>query len=300
MAINYAWSPEIRGECHWTLRPWYSLGMKVYDKLSHIPSDHVLVVSHFAPWWEPLRSWIAEGRAWIEIDYGYWGLDTPRRETRRVTYCGHHNTNTRPRPWSRVDCFSQPATQDWQKRLGDYVLVPMPLGEILMQRTGESITDWQQRMTEAIRPYWSGDIRWRSKAGSKNLRFARLQQELAHAHAMVGERTMACAESVALGVPAYSVDHSIVTPLMGGVENLANPAYPDRSDWWDHVCWSQFHAKEFDTDAPAVLTEFYQITGTAENVDRYRPADLLDHSSEPQPAHESTECDQTPGQIQSG
>ena len=81
------------------------------------------------------------------------------------------------------------------------------------------------------------------------------------AHAVVGDRTMACVEACLLGVPAYTIDHSMTTLLMGGVENLGNIQHPDRSDWWDHICWSQFHIWEFVDCAESVadLVESYQI-----------------------------------------
>ena len=261
MAIKYAWSPEVKSDFEkWSLLPWQRKGLKTFDRLSQIPKDHVLVVSHFAPWWSPLKEWIASGRPWIEIEYGYWGLDTPRRATRRVTYCGHHNMHMQPRPYSRSQVFSEPRQQDWRRRSGEYVLVIEPQGEILKQRTGETIDQWQARMELSIRPHWSGNIVYRPKAGSKATRFQKYQEQLANAHAVVGERTMACVEACLLGIPAYTVDASMTTLLMGGAENLSNLQYPDRSDWWDHISWSQFHINEFETGTtPADLVELYQI-----------------------------------------
>lgn len=301
MAVKYAWCREVPGDCHWTLKPWYLMGMQVFDRLADIPSDHVLVTSHFAPWWEPFRSWIADRRPWIEIEYGYWGpFDRKgRRASRRVTYCGHHNLNVSARPWNRTDLFTEPAMQPWQLRPGDYVIAMEPQSEMLSQRTGVSIEDWKSNFEQQIRSHWSGDIVWQIKAGDRRRRWQRFCDKLQHAHAVVGERTMACVEAVALGIPAYTTDITMSTLLMGSIENLSNPECPDRTDWWDHVCWSQFHATEFETAAPAELTEFYQITGKAENVDRYRPVGLLDHSSELLTTHESTECGQTPERTQS-
>jgi hypothetical protein len=51
----------------------------------------------------------------------------------------------------------------------------------------------------------------------------------------------------------------MTTLLMGGIENLAKPVYPDRAAWWEHVCWSQFNRTEFETTTPADLVEQYQI-----------------------------------------
>ena len=260
MAIKYAWCPAVKGDYEkWSLKPWQHHGLKTFDHMHQIPKDHVLVVSHFAPWWSPLKEWIAAGRPWIEIEFGYWGVDTPRRATRRVTYCGHHNMRIYSRPYSRANLFPEPAQQAWQHRTGDYVLVPMPINEILLQRRGITTPEWCASIETEIKKYWDGNIVWRPKAGSKSTRFQKFQDQLTHAHAVVGERTMACVESVLLGVPAYTVDASITTLLMGGIENLANLTYPDRADWWDHIAWSQFHIDEFVNGNVAELVELYQI-----------------------------------------
>ena len=260
MEIKYAWSPAVKGDYEkWSLEPWRRKGLKTFESLQSIPKNHVLVVSHFAPWWSPLKEWIAAGRPWIEIEFGYWGLDTPRRATRRVTYCGHHNMNIRPRPYSRSNLFSEPTQKDWQRRTGDYVLVPMPINEILVQRTGKTTPEWCAAIETEIKKSWDGPIEWRPKAGNKATRFEKFQDQLVRAHAVVGERTMACVEAVLLGVPAYTVDSSVTTLLMGGVENLANIKYPDREDWWDHIAWSQFHIEEFVNGNIADLVELYQI-----------------------------------------
>ncbi len=258
--MKYAWTPEIKGDHEsWSLVPWKKRGLTVYDRLSDIPSDCILMASHYAPWWSGLREWIAEGRPWIEIEYGYWGRDEKTRQTRRVTYCGHHNLNMRPRPYARSHLFDEPQIQPWRQTPGQYVLGILPINQILIDRTGQDIVAWQQHMESTIKKYWAGEILWRPKTGSRRTRFSFFQQQCKNAHAVVGERTMACTEAVILGVPAYTLDRSMSSLLMGGIENLANPQYPDRADWWDHVCWSQFHNHEFADDKLVDLVEQYQI-----------------------------------------
>jgi hypothetical protein len=261
--MKYAFARDMPGEhAKWTLRPWQLRGLEYFDRVADVPDSHVLISSHFAPWWSPLKEYIAEGRPWIEIEYGYWGPDTPRRETRRVTYCAHHNMNMRPVPYSRASLFPTPAHRPWRTTAGDYVIGIQPVEEILLQRTGENLDQFRQRLTEAVRPYWSGEIRWRKKrGGAKPGRFDSFVEELQLAHAVIGERTMACVESCLLGVPGYTVDASMSTLLLGDMSGLARAQQPDRSAWWEHICWSQFNRNEFETAAPADLVEQYQIFG---------------------------------------
>jgi len=259
MAIKYAACSETHDGYSWTLQPWKKKGLRFFSHISDIPSDYCLVVTHFAPWWPPLNQWIAQGRPYIEIEYGYWGPLNPKREIRRVTYCGHHNINMRPRPHSRTDKFPDPPVQPWRKTAGEYVLVPMPVEKFLVQRTGAGLDVWKEKMSNIISAYWDGPIVWREKIG-KTSRFETFKQQLENAHAVVGERTMSCTESVLLGVPAFSIDTTMSTLIMGGIENLANLQYPDRSDWWDHICWSQFQVEEFLNDTlVADLVEKYQM-----------------------------------------
>lgn len=258
--MKYAYALDMPGEhAKWTLDPWKKKGLEIFDRVSNIPNGYILISSHHPPWREPLKSWIAEGRPYIEIEYGYWGPDTPRRETRRVTYNGHHNMTICPVPYSRQHLFPIPTQLSWRQRPGEYIIGIQPVEVILQERTGENLEQFRARLTELVRPYWSGEIRWRKKTGAKDSRWTSYVDQLESAHAVIGERTMACVEACLLGVPAYTVDISMTTLLMGGIKNLSNIQYPDRSAWWEHICWSQFNRNEFNTTIPADLVEQYQI-----------------------------------------
>jgi hypothetical protein len=258
--MKYAFANDMPGEhAKWTLNPWRQRGLEFFKSVQDIPEGYCLISSHHPPWREPLRSWIAQGRPWIEIEYGYWGPDTPRRETRRVTYCGHHNMQVHSVPHSRSHLFPNPPLQPWRESTGTYIIGIQPVDVVLAERTGESMDQFRQRITDAIAPYWSGSIVWRKKMGAKHARFQTFQEQLVNAHAVVGERTMACVESCLLGIPAYTIDNSMTTLLMGDVSNLKNVQHPDRTAWWEHIAWSQFNRNEFDTTAPCDLVEQYQI-----------------------------------------
>jgi hypothetical protein len=258
--MKYAFAHDMPGEhARWTLTPWRLRGLTEFAQVADIPAGYVLISSHHPPWREPLRTWIAQGRPWIEIEYGYWGPDTPRRETRRVTYCGHHNMTMGPVPHTRSNLFPTPAHKPWRTNPGEYVLGIQPVEVVLQERTGENLEQFRVRLEAEIRPYWSGPVVWRKKYGAKTGRFVSFVEQLERAHAVIGERTMACVESCLLGVPAYTVDSSLTTLLTGSIANLANPLQPDRTAWWEHICWSQFNRAEFDTAVPADLVEQYQM-----------------------------------------
>lgn len=258
--LKYAFALDMPGEhSKWTLTPWQQRGLKTFDRVAQVPDGYILISSHHPPWRSPLADYINEGRPYIEIEYGYWGPDTPRRETRRVTYNGHHNLNIRPVPYSRTELFTTPALNPWRHTSGEYVLAIQPVEVILTERTGENMEQFRTRIEQQIRPHWSGPIKWRKKIGAKAGRFPSFVEQLQHAHAVVGERTMACVESCLLGVPAYTIDYSMTTLLMGSIENLSSPTYPDRNQWWEHICWSQFNRNEFDNSSLVDIVEQYQI-----------------------------------------
>ena len=258
--IKYAWARDMPGEhSQWTLGPWRGRGLEIYDCVDQVPQDRILISSHHPPWREPLRSWIAQGRSWIEIEYGYWGPDTPRRETRRVTYCGHHNLYQGTRTHSRRHLFPSPEIRDWRTTPGQYVLGIQPVEVILQERTGEDLAAFRQRLESLIRQRWLGPIVWRRKIGAKTQRWETFCQQVRDAEAVVGERTMACVESCLLGTPAWTVDTSMTTLLMGTWDRFLDGHVPDREQWWEHICWSQFNRTEFDTHTPAEITEQYQI-----------------------------------------
>jgi hypothetical protein len=255
--MKYAISREMMGKSFstWTVQPWKLMGLTVYDTVSQVPDNEILISSHVPPWRDPLREYVKEGRPWIEIDYAYWG---DKNSTRRVTYNGHHNLKMNVRPFSRSHLFTTPKIQDWRtESTKEYVLGILPLEEILKQRTGEDLLDFKTRLSAVINQYWDGPIIWRKKKGKQ--KFESLTAQIQNAYAVVGERTMACVQSCLLGTPAYTVDNSMTTLLMGGIENLKTLSYPDRNDWWEHICWSQFHDYEFNSVTPAELTEQYQI-----------------------------------------
>jgi hypothetical protein len=259
--IKYAVSRDLFDpKLEWTFHPWTYKNLVWYDRITDVPDYRILLTHHHAPWVSPLKEYIESGRPWIEIEYGYWGPDNPRRETRRVTYCGHHNLHMRDVSWSRSDLFPVPNHRPWRQRPGDYVLAIQPVEAILLDRTGENMDQFHQRLTKEIRKYWAGEIKWRHKPGGKKPgRWESFVEQATGAYAVVGERTMSCVESCLLGIPAYTIDTSMITLLMGPIENLAQPQYPDRTQWWEHVCWSQFNRAEFATSIPADLVEIYQI-----------------------------------------
>jgi hypothetical protein len=164
-------------------------------------------------------------------------------------------------PYSRISTLD-PKIQDWQTNRGNYLLIIEPQQDIVHERLGIYLHEWKEQMLEKIKPYWSGSVKWRRKAGGKNPgRWPSFLEDLKGCHAVIGERTMACVEAAMLGYPAFTIDYSTVSLLVGtDLGALNNFAYPDRTEWLEHVAWSQFSPEEFTNGtAVAELVETYQI-----------------------------------------
>lgn len=245
----------------WAAEPWIKKGAQRFSSIKDVPDDYILLAIHFAPWWSPLKEWIEKGNKWIEIDYGYWGHNMPRRNTRRVTFCNSHNLRMNPAPYSRLHTLD-PSVQDWKTKRGQYVIVIEPQPETLLERSGVHLSEWKLNIQTTIKKYWAGDILWRKKRGGKDSqRWPEFVSQLENSYAVIGERTMACAEAAMLGYQAYTIDYSIVSLLMGdNLENLTTLKMPDRSEWLNHIAWSQFNKEEFLTSyTVAEMVETHQI-----------------------------------------
>ena len=260
---KYAITPELMENktANRVLQPWIRAGAKMFDRVEQIPNDYILISYHHPPWRSPYKEWIEKGNRHIEIDYGYWGVNNPRRNTRRVTYMGSHNLNIKPVPYSRLKTL-HPSIEDWKETRGDTLLIIEPQQNIIFERTGIDLGTWKQNILNKIEPIWNGPIKWRRKAGGKNAgRWPSFLEDLKTSHAVIGERTMACVEAVMLGYPAYTIDFSAVSLLMGqDLNDLNNPILPDRTKWLEHIAWSQFLPEEFEQGTKVVeLVEEYQM-----------------------------------------
>lgn len=246
---------------NWILQPWVNAGAKIFNTVAEIPNDYILISVHFPPWREPYKSWIQKGNEHIEIDYGYWGLNLPRRNTRRVTYMGSHNINMRTIPYSRLHTLN-PSVEDWKNLRGEYLLLIEPQQDIVFERLGIYLGQWKEELLDKLKPYWNGPIKWRRKSGGKNAsRWPSYLEDLHGCYAVVGERTMACVEAAMLGYQAYTIDFSTVSLLMGtDLTKLNEMQTPDRTAWLEHIAWSQFAPEEFANSTDVVqMVEQYQM-----------------------------------------
>lgn len=248
------------------LNPWLLLNAKVFETCDQVPLDHIIVSYHWPGWLDPLKSWVDKGGKYIEIEYGYWGDINSKGKTlaRRITYNGSFNIHIKTIPYSRKKLFGN-RIGEWKLDRGEYLLIPMPNPDMLYKRRGLTVEQWKLELSTKIAPYWQGPVKWREKRGGVGViggnRQTGFENELKGCFAVLGERTMACAEAVMLGYPAYTIDDTIITPLMGkDLSRLSNPILPDREQWFEHVAWSQFHDEEFkDGDKVARMVEQYQI-----------------------------------------
>jgi len=260
---KYAICPQVieNNSSNWILQPFIRAGAKTFNTVQEIPNDYILISVHHPPWRSPYKEWIEKGNKHIEIDYGYWGLNIPRRNTRRVTFGGSHNLNMRDVPYSRLKTLD-PKVEDWKQKRGNQILVIEPQQGIILERTGVPLETWKKNMLDTIQEFWDGPVKFRRKAGGKNpARWPTFLEDLQASTGVIGERTMACVEAVILGYPAYTVDYSAVSLIMGtDIKKILNPEFPDRTKWLEHIAWSQFTPEEFSNGTFVVdCLEQYQI-----------------------------------------
>lgn len=240
------------------IAPWIKIGAQQYNNVSEVKDNEILVVSHYPLWNEPVKSYISEGRPYIEIDFGYWGATKKRRITKRVSYNNFNNITIKQPPFSRKMIFQDQQIQDWKLNEKRSILMIEPNADSLTARTGESLEEFKTRLENLVMPYWKGNIVWRKKQGPKG-RWDSFKMQIQDVYAVVGERTTACVEACLLGIPGFSIDTTVATLLTGNIKNLNSFNYPNRDSWFEHICWSQFTEEEFLTLTPAELTEQYQI-----------------------------------------
>lgn len=263
---NYAIVPELSPyKLKWLLQPWVHRGAVSFQSIDQVPKDFIILSVMNPPWLSPLKNWVDTGGKFIEIEWGYWGerpLENKKSRIQvfRVSYCHSHNIHMKPVPFSRINTLT-PTPADWKKQRGNILTLIEPSPEWVEKRTGVQFDQWRQNLENKVREHWDGLIYWREKrSGASTHRFYTFIQDVNNSFAVVGERTMACVEAVMLGCPAYTIDISAVTPLMGNdLSALRNPVLPDRTKWFEHIAWSQFHA-----------TEFYQGSEVAEMVEKYQ------------------------------
>jgi hypothetical protein len=266
--VKYAVVKElVNQKFSWMYEPWIKKGVNFFNLLSEVPDDYV-VVANALPWNEPLKSWKEAGKNFIIIEWGYWAekpdpTKKSRIQTYRVSYNHSHNIKMKSVPYSRFHTLNPPPL-DWRQSRGDSLLIIEPNENTVKIKKGISLEEWREDFLLKIRPFWDGPVRWRVKmGGAKPGRAESFRKDIELSHAVVGESTMACVEAVMLGCPAYTIDYSAVSPLMGtDLTVLKNPVLPDRTQWFEHIAWSQFHISEFASGTGvADMVEEYQILG---------------------------------------
>lgn len=261
--LKYAICKELfeNKSSNWLIEPWVKKGAKFFNLVSEVPDDYILLSIHFPPWRRPFKDWIDKKNSYIEIDYGYWGENVPRRNSRRVTFNNSHNLKMRTPEFSRIQTLV-PLPGDWKKTRGENILIIEPQENTIFERTGKPLVQWKLEIQNLIASKTDRKIQWRRKAGGKNPnRWSSFLNDLKNSHIVVGERTMACVEAVILGYPAFTIDFSAVSLIMGtSIDQVIEPFFPDRVKWLEHISWSQFYPEEFAlTTFVADCVERYQI-----------------------------------------
>lgn len=216
-----------------------------FEDLLKLPDDIVPIVGCTAELRPLIDQWQASGRKWIYWDRGYmrrvFATDLPVG-TNGGYYRWHVGT-FQMQNISKVsaDRWKQAKTDLWPwQRGGKHVVVAEPSP---YYAKFHKIEDWTEKTVARLRELTDRPLVLRTK---EMQRFSRkLHEDLKNAHALVTHGSIAGVEAVIMGCPVF-VDSSSAAALVGktDLEEIEEPAYPDREPWVRSLCYNQFNEAE--------------------------------------------------------
>jgi hypothetical protein len=128
--------------------------------------------------------------------------------------------------------------RDWRK--GDDVLIFPPSNTIAATFDAQS---WVEDTKHELRKFTDRRLIVKYKEAPKPLK-----EYLKTAHAVVGYGTVASVEAALYGVPVFCGPRCPATPVgLKSLDQIENPAYPDREPWFKSLTWSQFSLSEIQS-----------------------------------------------------
>lgn len=194
------------------------------------------------------RECLDKGLPFFHMDHAYFKRGYEHGNF-RVNFGHFHQTRILDVPSDR-SALGRKRLKEW-KQDGTLVVVVVP-SERICHLLGTTPKIWQRQATEEIRQHTDRPIVIKEKGGS-------ILDTIKNAWAVVSLSSVAEVESVLSGVPVFVSRDSPAYPVgLCDLSQIETPVYPDRDQWINSLCYSQFHISEMESGKAAdILRDLY-------------------------------------------
>jgi hypothetical protein len=236
--------------------PWFQnwQNTKVVDTWEHVSSDIPVITASNLLRYE-VRHWLKNSQPAIYIGRGYLGNHIGKgRWWWRYSVNSWANTELMPIPYSRWGLTELPRHPWKVKAIKNILLAPSKMtGQVWGSSQNDNWTD------QLMDKFPGATVRIRPKARKSGLRWATLWDDLDWADLVIAQSSAITCEAFWYGKKVISLE-PCPTWAAGRtlLDNWQDPTEPaGRDQWHEHLAWSQFSVKEWETGEALDLMERY-------------------------------------------
>ena len=240
----------------WSENPWFQnwKNIKVVDTWKDVSSDLPVIIGSDLLKYQ-VRQWLKTSQPAIYIGRGYLGNHIGKgRWWWRYSINSWANTQLMPIPYSRWKLTELPKHPWKVKTIKNILLCPSKMtGHVWGSNQNGNWTD------QLMDKFPGATIRIRAKERKSALRWATLWDDLDWADLVIAQSSAITCEAFWYGKKVISLE-PCPTWAAGRtlLDNWQDPAEPaGRDQWHEHLAWSQFSIKEWETGQALDLIEKY-------------------------------------------
>ena len=224
--------------------------LPLQDYSDTIPDDPILIRSIVKK--DLIKKRLAEKKTFYYMDSGYFGnyksIGNPNgwKIFHRIVKNDLQHNEIIKRPPDRWEQLGIKLYK--QKRNGRHILLVLPSAKPC-KFYDIDLNEWTESTIAKIKKYTDRPIVVRDKAGRTERLKNTIYKDLEKCHAVVTFQSIAAIESVAFGVPAFTLAPTAADPVCDkDLSKLENPTihHIDKLEAWaHHLAYGQFHINEF-------------------------------------------------------
>ncbi len=166
----------------------------------------------------------------VYMDHAYFERGY-EKENFRIIFNGIHQTGVIPGLPNRTARLC-PFPRDWKQ--GDHVIVIPPPPNVCKFHKAET---WVSETVAELKKHTDRRVIVKPKSGPPLGEFS--------CWAVVSHSSVAAVEAAYMGTPVFGPETSPAYPVgLSDLSQIESPIFPDRTEWLNTLCWSQFHLTE--------------------------------------------------------